>query len=250
VVQPVPADINDASSIRVTVTGAFGVVNAVSLYVERGNQTFQSVHVDAAARLARIARECGVARFIHVSGVGADAHAHSPYIRSRGEGEAAVRAAFPAATIVRPCVMFGPDDAFFVPLAALVRRLPIIPLFERGQTLLQPSYVGDVAEAIARIVQAPQPAAVYELGGRDQLSYEAVLRAIAAHLGVRRAFVPMPFGAWNVLAFCSEMLPQPLITRNQIDLMRLDNVASPALPGFRELGIEPQGIERALTMIG
>src|SRR5262245_33289737 len=109
------------------------------------------------------------------SGVGADAHAHSPYIRSRGEGEDAVRAAFPAASIVRPCVMFGPDDAFFAPLAALVRRLPIIPLFGRGQTLLQPSYVEDVAEAVARIVQAPQPAAVYELGGLDTLSYEAVL---------------------------------------------------------------------------
>ncbi|ARQ02795.1 NADH dehydrogenase [Pseudorhodoplanes sinuspersici] len=249
-IEPVQADVNDGASVRSAVTGAIGVVNAVSLYVEHGGQTFRSVHGDAAARVARISRECGVSRLVHVSGVGADSRSRSPYIRSRGEGEKAVRAAFPAATIVRPCVMFGPDDAFLTPLVGLLRKSPVLPLFGRGRTLLQPSHVDDVAEAIARILDTPKPAAIYEFGGPDILSYEDLLRTIATHIGVKRVFLPMPFAAWHALAFFSEMLPQPLITRNQVELMKIDNIASSQFPGFRDFGIEPQDIGHVAAAIG
>ena len=117
------------------------MVNAVSLYVERGRDTFQSVHVNAAERVARLARETGVERFLHISGIGADSRSTSPYIRSRGEGEAAVLRAFPSATVLRPAVMFGPGDAFLTPLLLMLRRLPVFPMFGDGRTRVQPAYV-------------------------------------------------------------------------------------------------------------
>jgi len=126
------ADINEESAVAAAIAGSYAVVNAVSLYVERGKDTFRSVHVEAAARVARSAAEAGVPRLVHVSGIGADAGSPSAYIRSRGEGEAAVLRAFAAATLIRPAVMFGPDDAFVAPLLSMLRRLPAFPLFGTG----------------------------------------------------------------------------------------------------------------------
>src|SRR4029077_8267284 len=142
------ADINEESAVAAAIAGSYAVVNAVSLYVERGKDTFRSVHVEAAARVARSAAEAGVPRLVHVSGIGADAGSASAYIRSRGEGEVAVLRAFAAATLIRPAVMFGPDDAFVAPLLSMLRRLPAFPLFGSGGTRLQPVYAGrtDVAQ--------------------------------------------------------------------------------------------------------
>jgi uncharacterized protein YbjT (DUF2867 family) len=243
----VRADIAEVASIREAIKDAFAAVNAVSLYVERGNQTFQSVHVDAAGRLARHAREAGVARLVHVSGIGADPASPSPYIRSRGEGEHAVRAAFSEATIIRCAVMFGPDDAFLKPLTGLLRKLPLFAVFGRGDTRLQPAHVEDIGEAIARIIDAPQAQALYELAGPRIYTYKELLKAISNHLGLRRAFVPVPFGVWQALAYLVEFLPRPPFTRNQVELMRVDNVASTEYPGFGALGIQASGIETVLA---
>jgi uncharacterized protein YbjT (DUF2867 family) len=243
----VRADIGEDASIRGAVTEAFGVVNAVSLYLERGNQTFQSVHVEAAERLARHSREAGVARLVHVSGIGADAASPSPYIRSRGEGENAGRAAFPEATIIRSAVMFGPDDAFLTPLTGLLRKFPAFAMFGEGHTRLQPVHVEDVGEAIARIVDAPQAETVYEFAGPRTHTYKDLLETISSHFGLRRAFVPMPFVIWQILAYIAEFLPQPPITRNQVELMGIDNVSLSIWPGFSALGIEPRGIETVLA---
>jgi len=240
------ADVSDNALIGAVVAGAFGVVNAVSLYVEGRRHSFHSVHVEAAARVAMHARHSHAARLIHVSGIGADSTSLSPYIRSRGEGENAVRAAFPAATIVRPAVMFGPDDAFLIPLIKLLRKSPIFPLFGRGRTALQPAYVEDVGEAIARMLDSSAAETVYELGGPQIYSYRDLLRMIGAHLGSRRVLVPVPFVVWQMLAFLAESWPRPPITPNQVELMRIDNVASPASAGFSTLGIEPEGIEAIL----
>lgn len=243
----VRADINDDRSVEAAVAGAFAAVNAVSLYVERGDQTFRSVHVEAAARLAGQAQRAGVARLVHISGIGADAASTSPYIRSRGEGESAVRDAFPTATILRSAVMFGPDDAFLTPILKMLRTFPAFPLFGDGQTRLQPSHVDDVAEAVARVLDAPDSDATYELGGPQVYAYEELLRRLAEHLGRRPVLVPVPFEAWQGLAFAAELLPRPPVTRNQIELMRIDNVASPDRPGFSALGIAPLGIMDFLT---
>ncbi len=246
----VAADVSDAASVNAAVAGAFAAVNAVSLYVERGDQTFRAIHVEAAARVADCARKARLAHLAHISGIGADPRSGSPYIRSRGEGEAAVHAAFGEATIVRPAVMFGRDDAFLAPLAGMMRRFPVFPLFGRGQTMLQSAYVDDVAEAIARAIDLPAPPRLCELAGPRMFTYEELLQTIARHLGTHPVLVPVPFGAWRMLAFVAEALSRPPITRNQVELMMVDNVASPDHPGFAFFGIEPHGIEAVLeTMI-
>ena len=245
----VEADIGDAASIRRAVGDASGVVNAVSLYRERGPQSFQGVHVEAAARLATLCREAGVARLVHVSGIGADPASSSPYIRSRGEGELAVRAVFPEATIIRPSVMFGPDDAFLVPIVGLLRRFPAFPLFGQGRTSLQPTHVEDVAEAIVRLIAGAQGQPLFEFGGPAIYQYRGLLEAVCKHYGWRRALVPVPFWVWHSCAHVAELLPRAAITRNQVELMKADNVASAGLPGFESLSIESRGIETVLRAL-
>jgi NADH dehydrogenase len=225
------------------------VINAVSLYVEHGAETFYSVHVAAAARLARACHAACVERLIHISGIGADTASASPYISSRGTGEQKVRAAFPAATIVRPAVMFGPDDAFLTSLAGLLRALPLFPLFGRGQTRVQPSHVDDVADAIARILAMSAPTATYELGGPRIYAYEDLIRVIGREIGATPVLIPVPFRMWKMLALGAEALPHPPLTRNQVELMTIDTVVAPEYPGFSALRIEPRGIETVLTTL-
>ena len=248
-IESIHADINDDRSVAAAVAAVEGVVNAVSLYVENGRNTFHSVHVIAAARVARLAREAGVKHLIHVSGIGSDAESASPYIRSRGEGERVVREAFPTATLIRPSVMFGQGDAFLTPAARMLRRLPIFPLFGRGQTQLQPVHVEDVAGAIARAMQSAPPGTCYELGGPRIYAYRSLLEMLARHLGRKPPLVPVPFGLWRVLAYLAETLPQPPITRNQVALMQRDNVASPHAPGFADLQISSTSLEEILPTI-
>jgi len=249
-VDAIEADVNDDRSVRAALEGAFGAVNAVSLYVEHGRQTFHSVHVEGAARVARHAAAASVARLVHVSGIGADVTSRSRYIRSRGEGEQAVRAAFASAVIIRPAVMFGPDDAFLQPLARMLRIWPVFPLFGRGETRLQPAYVEDVGEAIARILSAADPAPLYEAGGPEIHSFAGLLRTVARAIGRRPLLVPVPFAAWWTLGSVAEWWPKPPLTRNQVELMMIDSAVSPGCPGLGSLGIQPSGIEAVLRRTG
>jgi uncharacterized protein YbjT (DUF2867 family) len=245
-VEAVGADVHDETSVAAALAGAFGAVNAVSLYVEHGAQeTFHTVHVEAAARIARLAREAGVERLVHVSGIGADPASSSDYIRARGEGEIAARDAFPRATLIRPAVMFGPDDHFLTTLVRLLRILPVYPLFGRGQTRLQPVHVEDVAEAIARILEGAPGAdqLCYEFGGPRIYTYAELLRSIADRTGTRAQLLPLPFSLWEVLAFLSEFAPGAPLTRNQVALMRRDNVSSRDLPGLWDLDVAPTALE-------
>jgi uncharacterized protein YbjT (DUF2867 family) len=246
--QSVQANIHDERSVAEALAGAYGVVNAVSLYVEHRQETFHSVHVESAQRVAAQARRAGVERLVHVSGIGADAASPSRYIRKRGEGELAVRAAFSEAIFVRPAVMFGPDDAFLTTVLKLIRQFPIYPMFGRGRTRLQPAYVEDVAEAIARVMlRAETNSIIFEFGGPRVYSYEQFLRAVAHQAGLARLLIPIPFAVWHALAWASEILPGPLLTRNQVELMEIDTVSSPEMPGFIELGISPHSVEAILA---
>ena len=250
-VEQIVADAHDERSIEAAVAGADGVVNAISLYAEHGGDTFHSVHVEAAARIAGAARQAGVKRFVHLSGIGADAASASPYIRSRGEGEAAVQAAFPGAVIVRPAVMFAADDAFLTTILRLLRTLPAYPLFGNGRTRLQPVFADDVAAAIAQILRQPQrPYPVYELAGPRIYAYEELLRSIARVAGLRPVLVKTPFALWGAAAGLAEILPHPPLTRNQVELMQIDTVASASLPGLGQLKISPRPLEDELkTML-
>jgi uncharacterized protein YbjT (DUF2867 family) len=246
-VEQIVADAHDERSVEAAVAGADGVVNAISLYVEHGGDTFHSVHVEAAARIAGVARRAGIKRFVHLSGIGADAASSSPYIRNRGEGEAAVQAAFPGAVVIRPAVMFAPDDAFLTTILGLLRTLPAYPLFGDGRTRLQPVYVDDVAVAIAQVLrQAQRPYPVYELAGPRVYSYAELLRTIARAAGLRPVLVRIPFAFWDAVAGLAGILPNPPLTRNQVELMQIDTTASDSRPGFGALGISPRSLEEEL----
>lgn len=247
-VEPVQADVTDDRSVAAAVAGARAVVNAVSLYVERGAATFRAIHVDAAARVAREAQQAGVATLAHLSGIGADPASRSPYIRSRGEGEQAVHAAFPKAILIRPAAMIGPDDAFLAPLARMLRRAPVFLLFGRGTTRLQPAYVEDVAAAIVRAM-ARQGGATYELGGGSVYSYRELIELVARHVGRRPLLLPVPFPAWQAMAYVAEQLPRPPIARNQVELMELDTIADPDKPGFSTLGMTPLSVRQVLPLV-
>src|SRR5262245_304787 len=212
--QSVEADIYDEQSIAGALAGAYGVVNAVSLYIEHGTETFHSLHVECAQRLATQACQAGVKRLVHVSGIGADAASPSLYVRKRGEGELAVRAALADALLIRPAVMFGPDDSFLTTVITLLKQLPIYPTFGRGLTRLQPAYVEDVAEAITRALHRTEKHPItFECGGPRVYSYEELLKTIA-HEANLKPTLAIPFAAWHVLAWFAEMLPNPPITRN------------------------------------
>ncbi len=242
------ADIRDPRAVRDAVAGSRVVINAVSLYTQRGDLTFEAIHVRAAAGLAAAAREAGVARLLQVSGIGATLNSPSPYIRARARGEAAVLDAFPDAVIVRPASLFGAGDALIRSLAML-SRAPVIPLFGRGLTRLQPVWVEDVAGALARLADHAAPAArVYELGGAETLRYRALVAAVCRHLGRRRVRVAVPFVLWHLLAMGLSRLPSPPLTRDQLWLMARDNVAAPQADGFAALGMRPRGVREALPV--
>lgn len=242
------ADIVDEGAISTAIEGAGGVVNAVSLYVERGAATFHAVHVEGAARLARLCRQAKVKHLVQVSGIGADPNSDSRYIRARGQGEIAVHEAFIGATVIRPAVMFGPDDAFLTTLVQLVKRLPVFPLFGRGKTRLQPVFVKDVAAAIICLLRnSGQVRQAYETGGPQIYTYRTLVEEIAAALSVRRLLVPFPFSAWKALAVAAERSPWDGLTVNQVELMEVDNVAANA--SLARLGITPASVEDCLKEI-
>jgi NADH dehydrogenase len=151
--------------------------------------------------------------------------------------------------IIRPAVMFGLQDAFLGPIANLLRRLPVFPMFGRGQTNLQPAYVEDVAQAVGRVLESSEARMTYELGGPHTYTYENLLRTIAHHLHVKRILFPVPFALWQAMAFAAELLPNPPVTRNQVELMKIDNVAAAEMPGFSTLFIESRSVEEVLPRI-
>jgi len=241
------ADVWDETTVGPALAGSDAVVNTVGHYVERGRATFEAIHGQGAMHVARASAMAGVRRLVHISGIGADPGSASPYVRARATGERLVREAFPRATILRPSVMFGPEDAFFNQLAALARIMPILPLFGWGDVRLQPVYVDDVAEAVARAlaIDAAQ-GRTYELGGPRAYSYKALLQLLLRQLGRRRLLMPVPYAAWELLAILLAPLPKRPISRDQVVLMRQDNVVDPAAASFAELGITPRAVEEIL----
>lgn len=247
-VELLTADIRDETSITRAVFGADAVVNAVSCYVEsRRHGTFESIHIQGAARLARAAKAAQVQRFVLVSGMGVDPTSPSPYVRARMRGEELTRAAFPGALVARPSVLFGPGDAF---LSALVRAtsLPVVPLFGAGETRLQPVHVDDVALSVLRMLSgAGGKRKVFELGGAGTYTYREIVERVLATLDRKRTLVPVPFGVWRLLAMLMKVLPSPPLTADQVMLMQRDNVASQAFGGFADLGVRPRALADCLA---
>jgi uncharacterized protein YbjT (DUF2867 family) len=184
-----------------------------------------------------------------ISGIGADARSPSRFVRARARGEQAVREVFPGAVVMRPSVMFGKGDAFLSTLAD-VSRLPVVPLFGRGDTRLQPVFVADVANAVSRVIgERANGHAVYELGGAQVYEYREVVTRVLAHLGRRRPVMPVPFPVWRAMATAMKVLPHPPLTRDQVLLMESDNVVHDGVGTFTDLGVSPRSLEECLGAV-
>jgi NADH dehydrogenase len=246
-IHAVQANVRHSGSVDAAARDADVVINLVGILFERGRQRFDAVQAFGAEQVALAAAAHG-ARMIHVSAIGADEHSAADYARTKAAGEQAVLAATPHATIVRPSIMFGPEDDFFNKFAALARFLPALPLVGGGATRFQPVFVGDVAEAIARVVDGQaKDGTIYEAGGPEVRSFKEILEYVLAVTGRRRLLIPLPFPIARLQAMVLQWLPTPLLTPDQVELLKSDNVVSQDAERegrtLRGLGIEPAAME-------
>lgn len=243
-IAPIRADVTNEAEVRAAMTGADAVVNLVGILHESGGQAFEPVHRDAPARIGRLAAELGVRRVVHVSALGADPGSSAAYARTKAEGESSLRHAFPAAVVHRPSVVFGPEDQFFNRFAAMIRDFPILPLIGGGHTRFQPVYVGDVADAIVKTLLEPgHDGRTYQLGGPRVYTFRELLELLQRELGRRRPMISAPWGIAKLKARFFELLPNPPLTRDQVELLKHDNVVDRGAPGLAELGIEATAVE-------
>lgn len=243
-VVPMACDVTKPALVAAAVAGAEVVVSLVGILFESRTNSFAATQAEAPGTIARAAAAAGVRRLVHVSALGADAASDSLYARSKAEGEQAVLAAFPAATILRPSLVFGPEDGFFNRFAAMAGLSPVLPLVGGGQTRFQPVYVGDVADAVmAALARDEAMGRTYELGGPKTYTFRELMEFILATIGRRRHLVPLPWGLAMLQGRLGEFLPTPPITRDQVRLLRRDSVVAAGALGLAELGIAPHAIE-------
>jgi uncharacterized protein YbjT (DUF2867 family) len=243
----VNVSIHNEALLRAFVANVDSVVNLVGILYESGLQRFDTVHQIGPARLARLAREAGAERFIHVSAIGADPRSPSAYARSKAAGEEAVRDAFPTATILRPSVVFGPEDQFFNRMAAIAMISPVMPLIGGGDTRFQPVYVGDVADAAVHCIDDGATAGrVYELGGPKVYTLRELTERLLEEIRRKRLLVDLPFGLAALQARVLSLLPSPPLTRDQVEMLKRDNVVASGALGFDALGIAPTAVEAVL----
>ena len=251
----VQANVRNPASLRRALVGAQAAVNLVAVAYETGRQGFTALHVMGAKNVAEAARAEGVTRFVQMSALGANAESESKYARTKAEGEAAVRAIYPDAVIVRPSVVFGPEDDFFNRFAAMAQISPVLPLVGGGHTRFQPVFVGDVGKALALVAAAPEAAGqTYELGGPAAYSFRELMEIMLAEIGKRRLLAPVPWPVAGLLGALGDLslgllgdgLIKPPVTSDQVILLRADNVVSGALPGLAELGIAAATLEAVL----
>jgi NADH dehydrogenase len=246
-IEPFDAGVDDEAGLTKAFAGASAVVSSIGILYERGRQRFQLLHVEGPARLARLAAAAGAKHFVHISALAADAHSDSAYARSKALGEAEVKAAFPTATILRPSLVFGPEDDFFNRFAGLARLSPVLPLVGGGATRFQPIYVGDVAAAAVAALERPEAQGkTYELGGPAVLSFRELMELTLAKIGRRRLLVALPYGLASVAALFMEFMPKPLLTRDQVKLLKKDAVVTPGAAGLAQLGVTPTALELML----
>jgi NADH dehydrogenase len=239
----VKCDVTDPDQVSAAMHGASAAVNLTGMLYPRG-QSFEEVHCDGAGNIAEAAAKAGVKSLVHVSAIGADSLSRSQYAQTKAEGEARVRAAFPAATILRPSIVFGPDDDFFNRFAGLARVWPILPLIGGGKTLFQPVFVGDLAAAIAAaLAREDARGRTYELGGATIYSFRQLMEIVCRETGRKRALIPVPFALAMFNSFFLQMAPKPLLTPDQVRLLMHDKVVSPTALTLADLGIVPNSVE-------
>ena len=243
-IMPVQANLRDRASVERAIAGADAVVNAVGILAEGGKQKFSTLHAEGAKLVAEAAKAAGVSSLVHISAIGADAESPARYAQTKAKGEENVLAAYPDAVIVRPSIVFGPEDGFFNRFGAMAAMSPIIPLVG-ADTLFQPVFVGDVAEAVARGVEgALKPGAVYELGGPEVKTFRECIEQMLDVIDRKRVIVSLPFGLARFQARFVQWLPNPPLTVDQVDMLKAPNIVSKAALSdgrtLAGLGIEPR----------
>jgi uncharacterized protein YbjT (DUF2867 family) len=252
-VEPILCNIRDDVSVRRVMLGADAVVNCVGTFAKRGKNHFHAVQEIGAGRIARIASEERVSNFVQISSIGADVHSKSIYSRSKAAGEAAVLTAFPRAAILRPSVIFGPEDAFFNRFAGMTRMGPVLPVVG-GATLFQPVYVDDVAKAAALGAMGRAAPGIYELGGPEAASFRALMQKMLVVVQRRRLILNMPFPVATVMAagldvmslLTGGVIPNTMLTGDQVKSLRVDNVVTGNTKTFADLGIDPVSMDAVL----
>ena len=242
-VEPVQCNICDEASTRAVIHGADAVMNCVGVLFESGKNTFAATQAEGAGLVARLAAEEGAARLVHLSAIGADPDSPSEYARTKAAGEAAVREAFPSAVILRPSVVFGTEDQFFNRFAAMARLSPVLPLVG-ADTRFQPVHVDDVAAAAeAALAGRAEAGAVFELGGPRVATMRELMQLMVRVIRRRRLMINLPFWMARFDAWFLQLLPNPILTVDQVRLLARDNVVSEGAKGFGDLGISPRDPE-------
>jgi NADH dehydrogenase len=251
-VEPVFCNIRDDASVRAVTRGADAVINCVGTFDRGGRNNYHAVQDEGATRVARIAAEQGVARFVHLSAIGADADSPSGYARTKAAGEAGILAHMPEAVILRPSIVFGREDQFFNRFARMARFSPILPVVG-AETRFQPVFVDDVAKAAVMGALGTARPGIYELGGREIETFRGLMRLMLRTIRRRRLIANIPFGIAMVMAYGMELVQTvtfgfvpPQITRDQVRSLRVDNVVADGQRGFDDLGIEPTAMEAVL----
>ncbi|MBP6768540.1 MAG: complex I NDUFA9 subunit family protein [Reyranella sp.] len=238
------------ASVAAAVSGSQAVINASGIAFQRGRQRYEAVHVAGARAIADAAKAAGVQRLVHISGIGADQrNSTNKYIRSKVDAEDAIIAGFSDATILRPSVVFGPEDAMFNRMAQIAAKAPFVPVVGDGSAKVQPVYVGDVGAAAVAVLARPETArTVFELGGPRVYTYREIAALVLREIDRHKRIVGVPAGLMRIAGFFAEFLPVPPLTHDQVDLLVTDNVARPGAPGLAQLGIAPTAAEAILPM--
>jgi len=238
------------ASVAAAVSGSQAVINASGIAFQRGRQRYETVHVEGARAIAEAASAAGVQRLVHISGIGADQrNSTNRFIRSKVDAEDAIVSGFANATMLRPSVVFGPEDAMFNRMAQIARQAPFLPVVGDGSARVQPVYVGDVGAAVVAVLERPDTAkSVFELGGPRVYTYREIAALVLREIDRHKRIVGVPAGLMKIMGFFAEFLPVPPLTHDQVDLLVTDNVARPGASGLAELGIEPTAAEAILPM--
>ncbi len=250
-IMPVAASVRNRKSVEQAIAGSDAVINLVGILYEKGAQKFESVQAQGPAIVAQVCKEQGIDRFVHVSAIGADANSSAVYAKTKAAGEQAVLEAMPNAVIFRPSIVFGPEDDFFNRFGSMAQLSPLLPLIGGGHTKFQPVYVGDVALAIANAVEGTvETGKIFELGGPQIATFKECLQLMMEVIMRKRRLVSLPFPLARLQARFLQLLPKPMLTVDQVNLLKSDNVVSQqALDEkrtFEGLGIEPRSMEAIL----
>src|SRR3984893_12849840 len=246
----IQADVLDDVGVGAAIAGVDAVVNLVGILTQTPTQTYRAIHVEGARRVALAAQRHGVRRLIHISALGASPTSPAISDRTKAEGEEAVPAVFPQATIVRPSLTFGEDDHFFSRFAAMIRSSPVLPLIGGGTTRFQPVFVGDVTAGLLELLKRTDTAGeTYEFGGPRIYSFKALLELLLTASNTQRILLPIPFALAEMQARLLELLANPSLTRDQVRLLKTDKVVSGMGPTLGDLGVQPRALDEFLAVI-